>query len=67
MRPLPALDYDQDGVRRLARVLLRHIRPENRSSAYEVLDGRLGVYLVDRAVLRAEIDRYFQGGAIQAA
>lgn len=67
MRPLPALDYDQDGIRRVARVLLRHVRPEDRTRAYEVLDGRLGIYMVDRAVLRAEIDHYFQDGAIQAA
>ncbi|MDA5193441.1 hypothetical protein [Govanella unica] len=67
MRSLPVLDYDLDGIRRVARVLLKHVRPENRSRAYEVLDGRLGVYMVDRAMLRAEIDRYFQGGSIQAA
>ena len=67
MRHLPVLDYDQDGVRRMARVLLRHVRPENRSRAFEVLDGRLGVYMVDRAVLRAEIDRYFNGDFARAA
>ncbi len=61
MRTLPHMGYDAEGVRRVAQVLLRHIRPDNRAKAYEVLDGRLGVYMVDRAVLRAEIDRYFQG------
>lgn len=67
MRPMPALDYDQDGIRRVARVLLRHVRPDSRTRAYEVLDDRLGIYMVDRAVLRAEIDHYFEEGATRAA
>jgi|GEM_PF-1492389 len=59
MRPLPELDYDAQGVRRVARTLLRHVKPGSRNEAYAVLDNRLGVYMVDRTPLRAEIDYYF--------
>jgi len=46
-------------VRRVARTLLRHVKPGSRNEAYAVLDNRLGVYMVDRTPLRAEIDYYF--------
>ena len=59
MKGLAAMDYDREGVRRVARVLLRHVRPRDRGTAYEVLDGRLGIYVKDRAAIRAEVDRYF--------
>lgn len=59
MRPLPELDYDAQGVRRVARALLRHVKPGSRTEAYAVLENRLGVYVVDRTALRAEIDYYF--------
>ncbi len=59
MKGLATMDYDHEGVRRVARVLLHHVRPANRTMAYHVLDGRLGVYVKDRTVIRAEVDRYF--------
>lgn len=60
MKGLATVDYDHEGVRRVARVLLRHVRPINRTMAYDVLDGRLGVYVKDRTLIRAEVDRYFE-------
>ena len=51
--------YDIDGMRRVAGVLLRHIRPQSRTEAYELLDGKLGVFLFDRTALAVEVDRYF--------
>lgn len=59
----PLLEYDSEGVRRVARVLLRHVRPQSRNEAHAVLDGRLGVYATNQAILRAEIDKYF--GAVK--
>ncbi|RMF07768.1 MAG: hypothetical protein D6763_11515 [Alphaproteobacteria bacterium] len=59
MRPLTQTSYDTEGVRRVARTLLRHIRPETRHEAFAILDGRIGVYAVDRTVIAAEIDYYF--------
>lgn len=51
--------YDLDGMRRVAGVLLRHIRPVTRTEAFNILDGKLGVFLFDRTALAIEIDRYF--------
>lgn len=62
MRPLTNLGYDPQGVRRVARTLLRHIKPANRSEAFAILDGRIGVYALDRTVIAAEVDYYFGSG-----
>lgn len=67
MNALPAAQFDDEGVRRIAQVLLRHVRPQDRNTAYEVLDGRLGVYLKNRTVIRAEVDRYFNHDQPKAA
>lgn len=63
MRDQALEGYNIDGVRRVARVLLRHVKPGDRTTAYELLDGRLGVYVIDRTILRVEIDRYFDTAA----
>lgn len=67
MRPLNPMAYDLDGVRRVARALLRHVRPRSRSEAYALLDDRLGVYVIDRAMLRAEVDYFFDDARLLAA
>lgn len=67
MKHTPALGYDLEGIRRVARVLLRHVQPETPTDAYDVLDGRLGVYVADRTILSAEIDRYFGGDDVRCA
>lgn len=51
--------YDLDGIHRVAQVMLRHVRPETRNEAYDVLEHRLGVYMADRNSLRVVIDSYF--------
>lgn len=63
----PLLDYDPEGVRRVARVLLRHVAPRNREEAHYILEGRLGVYAMADSVLRAEINRYFGESQSHAA
>jgi hypothetical protein len=59
--------YDLGGVRRVAGVLLRHVRPRSRSEALTLLDEKLGVFIFDRTVLDAEVSRYFAGEAPLAA
>jgi hypothetical protein len=51
--------YDLEGMRRVAAVMLRHVRPESRGDAFTLLDEKLGVFIFDRTALAAEIDRYF--------
>lgn len=63
----PHLEYDDDGVRRVAQVLLRHTRPETRNEAETILHGRLGVYTRDGMLLRTEIDKYFGTARDRAA
>lgn len=51
--------YNLDGMRRVAAVLLRHVRPQSRTEAFTLLDEKLGVFIFDKTALSAEIDRYF--------
>ena len=51
--------YDIHGMRRVAGVLLRHIRPQNRTEAQQLLNGKLGVFLHDHMALAAEVELYF--------
>ncbi len=67
MRRLTPMGYDTEGVRRVARTLLSHVRPQSRSDAFTLLDGQLGVYALDRTVIAAEIDYYFGGDESLAA
>lgn len=55
----PHMGYDAEGIRRVARTLLRHVRPTNRNIAIELLNSRLGSYVSDRSMLWNEIDHYF--------
>lgn len=59
MKSAPHMGYDAEGVRRVARTLLRHVRPADRQMAMAILSSRLGSYVSDKAVLWAEIDNYF--------
>jgi len=54
------MQYESEGLRRVAGTLLRHVRPRSRAEAYVILDGRLGVYGMDHAAIEVEIDRYFR-------
>ncbi|WP_417317821.1 hypothetical protein [Emcibacter sp.] len=56
---VPELIHDPETARRIARVLLKHIRPRNRDEAREILEGRLGVYVTRKESLDQEIDSYF--------
>ena len=51
--------YDLDGMRRVAAVLLRHVRPLCRTEAFALLDEKLGVFIFDKTALATEVDRYF--------
>lgn len=59
MKSAPHMGYDAEGVRRVARTLLRHVRPVDRKFAMDVLNSRLGSYVPDKAILWAEIEDYF--------
>ena len=56
---VPELIQDSETTQRIARVLLKHIRPKNKEEAREILKGRLGVYVTKKESLDQEIDRYF--------
>lgn len=51
--------YDMEGIRRVAAVLLRHVRPQSRTEAFTLLIDKLGVFIFDRTAFVAEVDRYF--------
>jgi hypothetical protein len=51
--------YDSSVVRRVAAVLLRHVRPQSRTEAFMLLDSKLAMYLFDRTGLAVEVDHYF--------
>lgn len=55
----PHMGYDAEGISRVARTLLRHVRPDSRNIAIELLSSRLGSYVSDRNMLWNEIDHYF--------
>ncbi|WP_321391794.1 hypothetical protein [Emcibacter sp.] len=56
---VPELIHDPETARRIARVLLKHIRPRDKEEAREILKGRLGVYVAGKDSLDQEIDLYF--------
>ncbi|MFC7050458.1 hypothetical protein [Emcibacter nanhaiensis] len=56
---VPELIQDTETTQRIARVLLKHIRPKNKEEAREILKGRLGVYVTKKENLDQEIERYF--------
>lgn len=51
--------YDLAGMRRVAAVMLRHVRPQSRTDAFALLDEKLGVFIFDKTALAVEIDHYF--------
>lgn len=57
------MGYDADGVRRVARTLLRHVRPDDRQTAMELLNSRLGSYVADKSLLWSEVESHFAEAA----
>ncbi|WP_138379935.1 hypothetical protein [Luteithermobacter gelatinilyticus] len=57
---IPHLLQDDEAASRVARVLLRHVRPRTKDEALHLLDSKLGVYLQDRTSLSKEVDQYFR-------
>ncbi|PHZ83314.1 hypothetical protein [Paremcibacter congregatus] len=51
--------HDSETTRRVARVLLKHIGPKDRTEAYSILHSRIGVYTYDTGAITQEIDSYF--------
>ncbi len=56
--PQVKFGYDFEGMRRVARLLLEHVRPQNRTEAYALIYGEMGAYMLDRSALAAEVDGY---------
>jgi len=67
MSPKPLMQFDGEGVRRVARVLLNHVEPRDRREAVSLLCSRLGSYADEDHVLRYEVDRYFETRGDRAA
>mgnify|MGYP005843233307 CR=1 FL=1 len=60
MSPKPLMEYDSEGLRRVARVLLNHVGPRDREEAASLLTGHLGSYADREPMLHYEVDRYFE-------
>jgi len=56
---ISSLLSDAETTRRIARVLLKHVGPRNRTEAIKILHSRIGVYTNDNSVIAKEVDSYF--------
>ncbi len=56
---IPSLLEDVATTRRIARVLLKHVRPKNKEEAISILNSRLGIYMNNNSAITNEVERYF--------
>ncbi|MCF8473618.1 MAG: hypothetical protein K9G26_02895 [Emcibacter sp.] len=56
---ISTLLHDVETTRRVARVLLKHVGPQNKTEAMTILHSRIGAYVSDNNAFIKEIDQYF--------